>query len=83
MHKLVLIKSLTQNTPNPDNLTTLLQRRALTQSDINIAGPLRYHMTYMPEAGFDPSKQREDCYHSTTLPPSHHGWIIDYKCLVQ
>ena len=29
----------------------------------------------MPQAGFDPPKQREDCYQSTTLPPSHHGWI--------
>ena len=29
----------------------------------------------LPQAGFDPPNQREVCYQSTTLPPSHHGWI--------
>ena len=29
----------------------------------------------MPQVGFDPPKQREDCYQSTTLPTSHQGWI--------
>ena len=32
---------------------------------------------------FDPPKQREDCYQSITLPPSHHGWIGLLKQLNQ
>ena len=24
----------------------------------------------------NPPKQSEDCYQSTPLPPSHHGWVI-------
>ena len=43
-------------------------------------------ISYMPKAGFDPLKQRKDCYKSTTLPPSHHAWIIQaifYKSQIQ
>ena len=29
----------------------------------------------MPQAGFEPPpRQREVCYQTTALPPSHHGW---------
>ena len=35
-------------------------------------GPLRAALT-LSQVGFDPPKQREDCYRSTTLPPSHHA----------
>ena len=38
-------------------------------------GSIWHHINTLPQAGFDPLKQREDCYQSTTLPPSHHGWI--------
>ena len=52
----------------------------------------RHSIFRVPTAGFNPPKQREDCYQSTTLPPSHHGFfIINYltysaiivSCLVQ
>ena len=41
------------------------------------SGSIWYHINTLPQAGFDPPKQREDCYQSTTLPPSHHGWICE------
>ena len=39
----------------------------------------RHSIFRVPTAGFKPPKQREDCYQSTTLPPSHHGWITHLK----
>ena len=39
------------------------------------SGSIWYHINTLSQARFDPPKQREDCYQSTTLPPSHHGWI--------
>ena len=35
---------------------------------------------YIPQAGIDPPRQREFCYQTTALPPSHHGWT--FKCFV-
>ena len=53
-------------------------------SVLHIAFQLMYiHLTIqrhaifrVPTVGFDPPQEREDCYQSTTLPPSHHGWIF-------
>ena len=40
------------------------------------SGSIWYHLNTLPQAGFDPLKQREGCNQSTTLPPSRYGWII-------
>ena len=40
------------------------------------SGSIWYHIKTLPQAGFDPPKQREDYYQFTTLSPSHHGWIF-------
>ena len=43
-----------------------------------IAGPLRYHINYMPQAGFDPpGAESGNCVWTllSLYPLSHHGWI--------
>ena len=34
------------------------------------------------QAGFHPPWQRGDYYQSTTLPPSHHGWIFNVSLVL-
>ena len=45
---------------------------------INIKGDGTIY-TFSFQAGFDTPKQREDCYQSTTPPPSHHGKLDSVK----
>ena len=65
-------------------LQVLNPRRDLALYNLNcyIEFPLlndKYTILYRdlnpPVSSYNITSQKEDCYQSTTLPPSHHGWI--------